>query len=171
MCDELLPAGRRIIAGQKPGPSWGTARRPSRGCRGFAAFPWPPAASWPGLSRARQRRSSSGPGQRAPIEIKGANRAFDAPGRMLAVYIETSPERTLIFRNREDPTITIRFLAGFRELCEAGLVMHHIYHEFSLTREGMDQARASKKPKSPRCSPSPPKRDSTSERASAGVAK
>jgi hypothetical protein len=78
--------------------------------------------------------------KRALIEIKGANRAFDAPGRMLAVYIETSAERTLIFRNREDPTITIRFLAGFRELCEAGLVMHHIYHEFSLTREGMDRA-------------------------------
>lgn len=78
--------------------------------------------------------------KRALIEIKGANRAFDAPGRMLAVYIETTPERTLIFRNREDPTITIRFLAGFRELCEAGLVMHHIYHEFSLTRDGIDRA-------------------------------
>jgi hypothetical protein len=78
--------------------------------------------------------------ERAMIEIKGANRAFDAPGRMLAVYIETSPERTLIFRNRENPKLTIRFLAGFRELCEAGLVMHHIYHEFSLTREGMERA-------------------------------
>jgi hypothetical protein len=78
--------------------------------------------------------------ERAMIEIKGANRAFDAPGRMLAVYVETSHERTLIFRNREQPAVTIRFLAGFRELCEAGLAMHHIYHEFSLTREGLERA-------------------------------
>ena len=35
---------------------------------------------------------------------------------------------------------TIRFLAGFRELCSAGLVMHHIYQEFSLTREGIERA-------------------------------
>ncbi|MCE9526352.1 MAG: hypothetical protein K8R36_09895 [Planctomycetales bacterium] len=78
--------------------------------------------------------------QRAMIEVKGANRAFDAPGRMLAVYIETEPDRTLIFRSRENPAITIRFLAGFRELCVAGLVMHHIYQEFSLTRAGLELA-------------------------------
>jgi hypothetical protein len=77
---------------------------------------------------------------RGVIEVKGANRAFDAPGRMLAVYVETEPERTLIFRSRENPIMTIRFLAGFRELCAAGLVMHHIYQEFSLTREGVELA-------------------------------
>ncbi len=77
---------------------------------------------------------------RGVIEVKGANRAFDAPGRMLAVYIETDPDRTLIFRSRENPAYTIRFLAGFRELCSAGLVMHHIYTEFSLTRAGLDLA-------------------------------
>ena len=78
--------------------------------------------------------------KRAIIEVKGANRAFDAPGRMLAVYVEMEPDRTLIFRSRENPIITIRFLAGFRELCAAGLVMHHIYQEFSLTREGVELA-------------------------------
>jgi hypothetical protein len=77
---------------------------------------------------------------RGVLEVKGSNRAFDAPGRMLAVYIETDPERTLIFRSRDNPAFTIRFLAGFRELCSAGLVMHHIYTEFSLTREGLDLA-------------------------------
>ena len=77
---------------------------------------------------------------RGVVEIKGANRAFDAPGRMLAVYVETQPERTLIFRSRENPAFTIRFLAGFRELCAAGLTMHHIYQEFSLTRSGLDRA-------------------------------
>jgi hypothetical protein len=78
--------------------------------------------------------------KRAVIEVKGANRAFDAPGRMLAVYVEIEPDRTLIFRSRENPIITIRFLAGFRELCASGLVMHHIYQEFSLTRQGVELA-------------------------------
>jgi hypothetical protein len=77
---------------------------------------------------------------RGTLEVKGSNRAFDAPGRMLAVYVEAAADRTLIFRSRENPAFTIRFLAGFRELCQANLVMHHIYHEFSLTREGLDLA-------------------------------
>jgi hypothetical protein len=79
---------------------------------------------------------------RGVIEVKGSNRAFDAPGRMLAVYVETDADRTLIFRSRENPALTIRFLAGFRELCASGLVMHHIYTEFSLTREGLEFAQA-----------------------------
>lgn len=78
--------------------------------------------------------------ERGVIEVKGSNQAFDAPGRMLAVYVEASPERTLIFRRRDNPAFTIRFLAGFRELCAAGLVMHHIYQEFSLTRAGLEMA-------------------------------
>lgn len=77
---------------------------------------------------------------RGVLEVKGSNRAFDAPGRMLAVYVETDAERTLIFRSKENPAVTIRFLAGFRELCAAGLVMHHIYTEFSLTRDGLQLA-------------------------------
>jgi hypothetical protein len=77
---------------------------------------------------------------RGVLEIKGSNRAFDAPARMLAVYVETDAEHTLIFRSRENAAFTIRFLAGFRELCASGLVMHQIYQEFSLTREGLDQA-------------------------------
>ncbi len=78
--------------------------------------------------------------ERGVLEVKGANRAFDAPGRMLAVYVEKDADHVLIFRSRENPAVTIRFLAGFRELCAAGLAMHHIYTEFSLTREGLDLA-------------------------------
>ena len=78
--------------------------------------------------------------ERGILEVKGANRAFDAPGRMLAVHVELDGERTLIFRSRDNPLMTVRFLAGFRELCAAGLVMHHIYTEFSLTRAGMEEA-------------------------------
>lgn len=78
--------------------------------------------------------------ERGVLEVKGANRAFDAPGRMLAVYVEADEEHTLIFRSRNNPAMTIRFLAGFRELCSAGLTMHHIYTEFSLTRGGLELA-------------------------------
>lgn len=77
---------------------------------------------------------------RGLLEIKASNRAFESPARMLAVYVETDAEHALIFRSRESPAYTIRFLAGFRELCAAGLVMHHIYQEFSLTREGLELA-------------------------------
>ena len=79
--------------------------------------------------------------ERGVVEVKGANRAFDAPGRMLAIYVEMDADHTLIFRSRENPAFTIRFLAGFRELCAAGLAMHHIYTEFSLTREGLEAGR------------------------------
>jgi len=78
--------------------------------------------------------------ERGMIEIKGANQAFDAPSRMLAVHVESTVDQTLIFRSRENPALTIRFLAGFRELCVAGLAMHHIYQEFSLTRDGLELA-------------------------------
>jgi hypothetical protein len=80
--------------------------------------------------------------ERGMIEVKGAHRAFDAPARLLAIHVETGPQQTTVFRNREKPEITIRFLAGFRELCAAGLAMHHIYGDFSLTREGFDLARS-----------------------------
>src|SRR5688572_8545558 len=48
---------------------------------------------------------------RGILEVKGANRAFDAPGRMLAVHVETDADHILIFRSRENPLFTIRFLA------------------------------------------------------------
>jgi hypothetical protein len=78
---------------------------------------------------------------RGMIEIKGSNRAFDAPARLLAVHVESTPQKSIAFRNREKPEVTVRFLAGFRDLCEAGFAMHHIYGDFSLTREGFEKAR------------------------------
>ena len=79
---------------------------------------------------------------RGLLEIKATTRAFESPERMLAVYVETDGEHALIFRSRDVPAVTIRFLAGFRELCAAGLVMHHTFQEFSLTREGLDAAQS-----------------------------
>jgi hypothetical protein len=34
----------------------------------------------------------------------------------------------------------VRFLAGFRELCEKGLMLHHIYRDFSLAPAAIDLA-------------------------------
>ncbi len=42
---------------------------------------------------------------------------------------------------REEPERTIRILDAFRQLCVSGLVMHHLFREFSLTRAGFELAR------------------------------
>lgn len=78
---------------------------------------------------------------RGIIEIKGSHTAFDAPARMLAVYIELDDVQCITFRDPESPEITVRFLEGFRELCVAGLVMHHTHRDFSLTTKGFTLAR------------------------------
>jgi hypothetical protein len=78
--------------------------------------------------------------RRGILEIKSSHRAFESPARMLAVYVETDADQAILFRAKDNPGITIRFLAGFRDLCAAGLVMHQSYQEFSLTREGLELA-------------------------------
>ncbi len=79
--------------------------------------------------------------QRGIIEIRAVNSAFDAAARLLAVYVELSDERTIAFRDAKHPEVTVRFMDGFRELCQSGLVMHHIYRDFSLTPQGLEAAR------------------------------
>jgi hypothetical protein len=79
---------------------------------------------------------------RGVIEIKGVNTAFEAPSRMLAVYIEVTEDRTIAFRDKEKPEVTVRFLEGFRQLCQAGLVLHHIHRDFSLSQTGFELARS-----------------------------
>ncbi len=78
---------------------------------------------------------------RGVIEIKAVNTAFDPAARMLAVYVELSDTQTIAFRDPEDPEVTVTFLEGFRQLCRAGLVMHHIHRDFSLTQLGFQLAR------------------------------
>lgn len=77
---------------------------------------------------------------RGVIEVKGVNTAFEAPSRFLAIYVDPDEERSLVFRSRSEPKITIRFFDAFRELCQLGLVMHHLYHDFSLTTIGFEYA-------------------------------
>ena len=79
---------------------------------------------------------------RGVIEIKGSHTAFEAPSRMLAVYIEIDDTRTIAFRDPEKPEVTVRFLEGFRQLCAYGLVVHHTHRDFSLTQQGFALARS-----------------------------
>jgi len=78
---------------------------------------------------------------RGVIEIKGSHTAFEAPSRMLAVYVELDDARTIAFRDPEKPEVTIRFLEGFRQLCAYGLVIHHTHRDFSLSPSGFDFAK------------------------------
>ncbi len=78
---------------------------------------------------------------RGIVEIKGVHTAFEAPSRLLAVYIEITDEYTIAFRDRANPEVTVRFLDGFRQLCECGLIIHHLHRDFSLTSAGFALAK------------------------------
>ena len=78
---------------------------------------------------------------RGVIEIKAVNSAFEAASRMLAVYVELDETQTIAFRDPTEPEVTVRFLEGFRVLCDKGLVMHHIHRDFSLSSKGFELAR------------------------------
>ena len=78
---------------------------------------------------------------RGIVEIKAVNSAFDAAARLLAVYVELDDEHTIAFRDAKNPEVTVRFLDGFRELCDSGLVLHHIYRDFSLAPSALELAR------------------------------
>lgn len=78
---------------------------------------------------------------RGVIELKAVNAAFEAPSRMLAVYVEIDETQTIAFRDPNAPEVTVRFLEGFRVLCEQALVMHHVHRDFSLTSRGFELAR------------------------------
>ena len=99
------------------------------------------ADSWNGLSGEAQAILFAAR-TRGIIELKAVNTAFDAAARLLAVYVEESDERTIAFRDAQKPEITVRFLDGFRELCQRGLVIHHIYRDFSLSPRGFELAQS-----------------------------
>ena len=74
------------------------------------------------------------------IEIKGNNSEFESSKRMIAVYVEIDSNSQLMFRGKT-PEITIQFLDAFRELCSAGIIIHHVGGEFSLNTNGYALAR------------------------------
>ena len=78
---------------------------------------------------------------RGVLEVKGSNSAFDSAERMLAVCVELDHDNQLVFRRRGDPEWGIRCLESFRALCQTGMMMHHIFHDFSLSEQGFITAR------------------------------
>ena len=78
--------------------------------------------------------------RRGALEVKGSYDAFEAPLRFLTVHVEVEPGQQVRFRSATDPVQAVRFLEGFRQLCAAGMVLHHLYHEFSLSESGFARA-------------------------------
>lgn len=79
--------------------------------------------------------------QRGTIEIRAHRDAFDSAERFLAVCVEHDLEQRLLFLQKDDPQQTIRFLEAFHELCQRGLVRHHLQRDFSLSQRGFELAR------------------------------
>ena len=78
--------------------------------------------------------------ERGIMEIRGFKEAFDSTERLLGVGVELDPDRWLVFKQKSQPEMTIRFLDGFRQLCLSGFVMHHMQRDFSLTTKGFEAA-------------------------------
>lgn len=81
-------------------------------------------------------------GSTGAISIRGDKNAFEPGERYLAVCVEQNDGARTEFRCANDPEKTIRFVEGFRKLCQSGLVMHHLMNEFSLTASGFSLARS-----------------------------
>jgi hypothetical protein len=79
--------------------------------------------------------------ERGILEVKGNNTAYESPSRLLTVFVELADGTQIRFRDR-DPRQNVRFLEGFRQLCVGALVIHHLYHEFSLSSAGFECAGA-----------------------------
>jgi hypothetical protein len=79
-------------------------------------------------------------GRHGMLEVKGTNAAYEAPSRLLTVFVETADDTRIRFRDPQDVRQNVRFLDGFRQLCACGLVMHHLFHEFTLTPAGFELA-------------------------------
>ena len=75
------------------------------------------------------------------LSIRGDKNAFEPGERYLAICVEQGEGRRLELPCLDNPEQTIRFMEGFRRLCQCGLVMHQLMNEFSLTAAGFDAAR------------------------------
>lgn len=80
-------------------------------------------------------------GTTGSISIRGNKNAFEPGERYQAICVEMEEGRRIEFRVPDNPEQTIRFVEGFRQLCQTGLVMHQLMNEFSLTAAGFDQAK------------------------------
>jgi hypothetical protein len=79
--------------------------------------------------------------QTGSISVRADRNSVDPGERYLAVCVELIEGHRLEFRFANNPERTIRFVDAFRELCRAGLVMHQLNNEFSLTAPGFGLAK------------------------------
>ena len=78
--------------------------------------------------------------KRGTMDIRGKRDSFDSAARLLSVCVEYELNQRMLFLSDQDPQQTIRFLEGFRQLCEHGLVLHHLNKDFSLSSQGFEVA-------------------------------
>ena len=76
------------------------------------------------------------------IFIRGDKNAFEPSERFLAVCVQLDDGRRIEFRRPQDPEQTVRFMDGLRQLVVAGLVMHQLMNDFSLTARGFEIAQS-----------------------------
>lgn len=79
---------------------------------------------------------------RGILELRGTNDAFDSAERLLMVHIEVGPERVVVMKTPGNARGTMRFLEGLKQLCQAGLIVHHMQREFSLSERGFEASRS-----------------------------
>ena len=77
---------------------------------------------------------------RGTMDIRAKRDSFDSAARLLAVCVEFELDRRLLFLSEQDPKQSLRFLDGFRQLCEHGLIIHHLQKDFSLSSQGFEVA-------------------------------
>lgn len=77
---------------------------------------------------------------RGVFAVKGSNKAFDSVDRFLSIHVELDEETVLAFKSKREPSLTVRYLDAFRQLCGAGLVYHQLFCEFSLSTFGFETA-------------------------------
>lgn len=74
------------------------------------------------------------------FDIRGDKDAFEPADRFLAICVQVSSEKKLLFRDKSQPRQTMIFLDAFRQLCQSGFVVHHMLRDFSLSKTGYELA-------------------------------
>lgn len=78
--------------------------------------------------------------QSGAFELKVMPRGFRTTERFLALHIHINDDESIVFQDANDLRVAIEFLNAFRELCLAGLCLHHLHGEFSLSQHGFEIA-------------------------------
>lgn len=78
--------------------------------------------------------------ERGILELRGTNDAFESCQRLLTIFIECSNDQSIALKAPGNVRQSVKFLEGLRQACQAGLVLHHLQREFSLSAQGFDFA-------------------------------